>query len=195
MSIARLVLLEDWMSYTHDCDPEHTIATLDPKGKVLVQNGVAFVRQHEIDMNRFAEAESDPGFQHPWIQDRLLLKLLRRAERTIIEGPVNLTAVRTALDIAEERLAHVDGPYNVISPGGWYGHHILPFRASRDGGRLLDLPGLFAGETFWLPRPHFLGIVSTRGDSTAMWMDIDRVVHLTFRSPRGRHPLHRNPQH
>lgn len=90
-----------------------------------------------------------------------------------------------AYEVAKERLAEFGGPYNVISPGGWYGHHhIIPYGVRDDSGGLLDLPGLHKNESFWLPRPQFLGIVSTHGDATTMWIDLSRVLRITFKPSR-----------
>ena len=181
ISIAQLVLMQDSDSFRYECKPDHRTATLDPKGKVLVQTGKEEIMPFSVDLVDPSIDERYWAHEAPFIQDELLLRILRRAE-TIKVPETIYHGGHTALEIAQEYLKECDGVYNVISPGGWHHDGLVPYETRQIGGRVYDLPGLHGNETFWLPRSHFLGLVSTYNGHTRMWVDLSWMVRITFKA-------------
>ena len=180
ISIARLVLMEDSGNLRYEVpDPTHRAVTIHPRTfKPVVQDGGAEIMPFVLEC--WAEDMAD-GMM--WFQDELLLSMLRKADTVRLESNPFPFSAYDAQPIAAERLAGADGPYNILAPGGWGHNGLLPHEARERGGRVLDLPGLQKYETFWLPRPEFLGIIVTHGHTTQMWLDLDRVLRIVW-SPR-----------
>lgn len=179
ISIARLVLMQDSDSFRYECKPDHRTATIDPKGKVLVQTGKEEIMPFSVDL---WSCDDEDERLWPYAQDQLLLSIFRKAETIKFPEPIHPLGGFRAREIAQDYLSECDGVYNMIAPGGWHHDGLLPYEARQVGGRVYDLPGLHSNETFWLPRSWFLGLVSTYNGHTRMWVDLSWMVRITFKA-------------